>query len=71
LRVNCERSESDESAKLGIFGASSFDAAIDAAVMAANLMTDASVIAFAAVTKDVISAGIACGILDFPSGLDV
>jgi hypothetical protein len=33
-RTICERCESDESAKLGGFGASNFDAAIDAAVTA-------------------------------------
>lgn len=35
-RTICERSESEESLKLGIFGASSFDAAIEAAVVAMN-----------------------------------
>ena len=36
-RTICERSASDESANDGIFGASSFDAAIDAAVTAMKL----------------------------------
>jgi hypothetical protein len=36
-RTICERSEMEESAKLGIFGARSFDAAIDAAVTAIKL----------------------------------
>jgi hypothetical protein len=36
-RTICERSAIDESAKLGIFGARSFDAAIDAAVTAMKL----------------------------------
>jgi hypothetical protein len=35
-RTICERFESEESEKLGIFGASSFDAAIDAPVSATN-----------------------------------
>jgi hypothetical protein len=33
-RTICERFESDESEKLGIFGASNFDAAIDAPMIA-------------------------------------
>jgi hypothetical protein len=32
LRTNCDRSESDESEKLGILGESSFDADIDSAM---------------------------------------
>jgi hypothetical protein len=36
-RTICERSAIDESAKLGIFGARSFDAAIDDAVTAMKL----------------------------------
>ena len=39
-RTICDRSASEESEKLGIFGASSFDAAIDAPIVAVNLSTD-------------------------------
>ena len=38
-RTICERSESEASEKLGIFGARSFDAAIDAAVSATKFTT--------------------------------
>ena len=39
-RTICERSESEASEKLGIFGARSFEAAIDAPIVDANLSTD-------------------------------
>ena len=78
FRTACERFESDESEKLGIFGASSFDAAIDAATVAVNLMTAVRIASawFAAatvakVTLDKIARAMACGMLNSPSGLDV
>ena len=77
MRTNCDRSESDESEKLGIFGASSLDAAIDAAVIAANFITAAKNLTawiapetVANETFERMAIAMACGMLNFPSGFD-